>query len=139
MYGPERTTTNDADEAQRKADRQARALLAAEKAEDDDGGADESETKAGSVQLIAESQSWFSLNTKRGRPKIVRSKMEEARAAAVAGPSGWSDEKNKRQLSLFARLHDSYSSGRLKPKLITPYLAHLHKLGRFKSVQPLPT
>ena len=136
IYGRERITTDDADAEQRKADRndrKAKALLAAEAPEVDDGGADESETKAGPVMLIAEALCWFALNTKRRRPKIVASKIEEARAAAVAGPAGWSAEKKKEQLKLFARLHASYKAKRLKPKLITPYLAFLAGLGRFNN------
>ena len=87
--------------------------------------------------LVAEALRWFSLNTKRGRPKLVRSKIAEASAAAVAGPASWSVEKKGNQLSLFARLHASYTAKRLKPKLITPYLAHLAKVGRFNKVSPL--
>ena len=106
-------------------------------AEEDDGGADESDEKAGNVALIAEAQRWFSLNTKRGRPKLVSSKIAEATAVAVAGPARWSEEKKRAQLSLFARLHESYAAHRLKPKLITPYLAFLSKAGRFNKVSPI--
>jgi hypothetical protein len=143
IYGPERITSDAADSAERKrdlgqraADRKARALLVEKAPDDDGGGADESLRKGGAVVLIAEALRWFSLNSKRDRPKIVSSNIAEATAAAVAGPQAWSKEKKQAQLSLFARLHSSYSAGRLKPKLITSYLAHISKLGRFNKVLP---
>ena len=130
----------DADQEERAANKKREALRAAEKPDDDEISDDDDEGGGGGspVRLIEEALAWFATNVRRGRPKMSKEKLEEARDAAVAGPSGWSKEKKKAQLGLFARLHDSYVKKRLRPKLITPYLARLSNLGRFNKVGPSP-